>query len=141
MAAPLLEAFDFLYMPSRNVASDLAFYANVLGARVVFAIEAFNARVAEIRFTEGGPRLLLADHIHGETPTLVHRVADLDTALEELERRGLTVEARFGIPHGPCATFQTPGGQRFAAYQLTRPEADARFVGRLDFQPAPAPSP
>jgi hypothetical protein len=52
MAAPLLEAFDFLYMPSRDVANDLAFYANVLGARVIFAIEAFNARVAEIRFTE-----------------------------------------------------------------------------------------
>jgi catechol 2,3-dioxygenase-like lactoylglutathione lyase family enzyme len=135
MAAPLLGAFDFLYMPSRDVAADLAFYASVLGARVVFAIEAFDARVAEVRLTEGGPRLLLADHMHGEAPTLVHRVADLDAALELLEGCGVTVEARFGIPHGPCATFRTPGGQRFAAYQLTRPEADERFVGRLDFQP------
>ena len=141
MAAPWLEAFDFLYMPSRDVAADLAFYSNVLGARVEFAIEAFDARVAEVRLTEGGPRLLLADHLHSEKPTLVHRVADLDAALEGFECRGLTVEARFGIPHGPCAVFLTPGGQRFAAYELTRPEADARFGGRLDFEPASAPRP
>jgi hypothetical protein len=57
----LLESFDFLYMPSRDVATDLAFYADVLRARVIFAIEAFDARVAEVRLTEGGPRLLLAD--------------------------------------------------------------------------------
>jgi catechol 2,3-dioxygenase-like lactoylglutathione lyase family enzyme len=140
MAASVLGAFDFLYMPSRDVAADLAFYADVLGARVVFAIEAFDARVAEVTFDGGGPRLLLADHIEGEAPTLVYRVADLDSALGSLERRGLTVEARFGIPHGPCAVFRTPGGQRLAAYQLTRPEADTHFAGRRDFEPAPAPS-
>jgi hypothetical protein len=135
VADPPLEALDFLYMPTPDVPGDLAFYIDVLGARVVFAIEAFDARVAEVRFSEDGPRLLLADHMDGETPVLVYRVADLDAALEELGRRGLSVEARFGIPHGPCATFRTPGGQRFAAYQLTRVGADARFGGRLDFQP------
>ncbi len=61
-----LEALDFLYMPSRDVARDLAFYVDVLGARVVFAIEAMGTRVAEVRLSEGGPRLLLADHLDGE---------------------------------------------------------------------------
>jgi catechol 2,3-dioxygenase-like lactoylglutathione lyase family enzyme len=136
-----LEDLDFLYMPSRDVARDLAFYVDVLGAQVVFAIEAMGARVAEVRLTDGGPRLLLADHLEGDAPTLVYRVADLDNALAQLESRGLRVEARFGIPHGPCATLGTPGGQRLAVYQLNRPEADARFVGRVDFSPTPEDEP
>jgi hypothetical protein len=127
------EGLDFLYIPSRDVPGDLAFYTDVLGGEVVFAIEAFGARVAQVRVSDGGPRLLLADHLEGESPVLVHRVRDLDTAIEELERRGLDLEARFGIPHGPCATFHTPGGQRLALYELTRPEADERFAGRRDF--------
>jgi len=130
-----LEGFDFLYMPSRDVAKDLAFYRETLGATVVFAIEAMGARVAEVDLGVGKPRLLLADHLEGEAPTLVHRVADLTRAIAELTRRGLAPEAEFGIPHGPCATFVSPGGQRLAIYELTRPEADVRFAGRLDFSP------
>lgn len=34
---PPFEALDFLYMPSTDVAADLAFYTDRLGARVVFA--------------------------------------------------------------------------------------------------------
>ena len=86
---------------------------------MVFAIEAMGARVAEVRLTPDGPRLLLADHIQGDAPTLVHRVASLRKAIDELTRRGSLPEAEFGIPHGPCATFTTPGGQRLALYELT----------------------
>ena len=78
------DSLDFLYMPSRDVVADLAFYRDVLGGEVVFAIE-----------------------------------------------------ARFGIPHGPCAAVRTPGGQRLALYELTRPGADQRLEGRLDFGSAP----
>ena len=129
----MFEALDFLYMPSRDVARDIAFYTDVLGGEVVFAIEAFGARVAQVSLGDQEPRLLLADHLEGEAPVLVYRVGDLDAATAALERRGLELEARFGIPHGPCASFRTPGGQRLAAYELTRPEVDARFAGRRDF--------
>lgn len=127
------EGLDFIYMPSADVAGDLGFYRDVLGGEVVFAIEAFGARVAQVRVSEGGPRLLLADHLEGEAPVLVHRVAALDAAIEALETRGLELEARFGIPHGPCAAFRSPGGQRLAVYELTRPGADEHFAGRRDF--------
>jgi hypothetical protein len=130
------EALDFLYMPSRDVAADLAFYLDVLGAESVFAIEAFGARVAELRLSEKEPRLLLADHLGGDGPVLVYRVRDLDAATTELEARGLELEARFGIPHGPCAALRTPGGQRLALYELTRPQVDAHFAERMDFEPA-----
>jgi catechol 2,3-dioxygenase-like lactoylglutathione lyase family enzyme len=131
------DELDFLYMPSRDVARDLAFYTEVLGAEVVFAIEAFDTRVAQVRLTDGGPHVLLAEHLEGDAPVLVHRVPDLDAAIAELERRGLETEARFGIPHGPCAAFRAPGGQRLAVYELTRPGADAHLAGRHDFGPDP----
>jgi hypothetical protein len=130
------EQLDFLYMPSRDVARDLAFYTEVLDAEVIFAIEAFGTRVAQVRLSEGTPRILLAEHLEGDAPVLVFRVADLDAAVAELRRRGLDTGERFGFPHGPCVEFRSPGGQRVAVYELTRPEADARLAGRHDFQPA-----
>ncbi len=130
------ESLDFLYMPSRDVPGDLAFYVDVLEGDVAFAIEAFGARVAQVRLSPEEPRLLLADHLEGEAPVLVYRVRALDATLAELEGRGAAIEARFGIPHGPCAALRTPGGQRLALYELTRPEVEARFEGRMDFEPA-----
>ena len=129
------EGLDFIYMPSADVAADLAYYTEALGSEVVFAIEAFETRVAQVRIANEGPRLLLAGHLEGEAPVLVHRVTDLRAALVELRRRGFEPEAEFGIPHGPCATVRSPGGQRLAIYELTRPEVDQRFAGRYDFGP------
>jgi predicted enzyme related to lactoylglutathione lyase len=126
-------ALDILYVPSRDVAADVAFYRDVLGGRVLFAIEAMDARVAEIALGPPGPRYVLADHLQGEAPILLHRVEDLDDALEELVARGLEVERRLELPLGPCATFRSPGGQRHGIYELQRPEVDERFAGRSDF--------
>ena len=123
-------------MPSRDVERDLGFYTDVLGAEVVFAIEAFGVRVAQVRVSGDEPRLLLADHLEGTAPVLVYRATDLESALATLEGEGAEIEARFGIPHGPCASLRTPGGQRLAIYELTRPGADARLTGRHDFGPA-----
>ena len=136
-----LDQLEFLYMPSTDVAGDLAFFTEVLGGEVVFAIEAYDTRVAEVRLADGGPRLLLADHLAADGGLLVYRVNDLDAAAAELERRGLAIEGRFGIPHGPCATLCAPGGQRLAIYELTRPQADGRFAGRHDFGPGSAETP
>ena len=132
-----IESFDFLYMPSTNVARDLGFYRDVLGAEVVFAIEAFGTRVAQVKLSDGGPRLLLAEHLEGEAPVVLHRVDDLDAAVAELRERGATIEAEFGFPHGPAVEMRTPGGQRLAFYELTRPEAELRLNGRMDFAPEP----
>ncbi len=132
-----IESFDFLYMPSSDVARDLGYYRDVLGAEIVFAIEAFGTRVAQVRLVEGGPRLLLAGHLEGEAPVVLHRVDDLEATLADLRERGAVIEAEFGFPHGPAAELRTPGGQRLAFYELTRPEADERLAGRMDFAPEP----
>jgi len=131
--APPFERLDFLYTPTRDVAGDLAYFTEVLGGRALFAIDAMGTRVAAVEFTEGPPLVLLTDHVEGERTILLYRVANLDSALAELEARGWEPEQRFEIPHGPCCSFATPGGHRIALYQLTRPEVAEHFVGRFDF--------
>jgi hypothetical protein len=130
---PPFDQLDFLYTSSRDVAADLAYFTEVLGGRTVFAIDEMGTRVAAIELTEGPPLLLLADHVEGERPVLVYRVADLAAALGAMERRGWERERAFEIPHGPCCSFRTPGGHRIALYQLTRPDVAAHFEGRRDF--------
>lgn len=127
------QQLDFLYVPSRDVAADLAYFTEVLGGRVVFAVEAMGARVAATQLTDGPPLLLLAEHLEGERPILVYRVADLAIAMGELEARGWERQRTVEIPHGPCCSFWTPGGHRIALYQLTRPEVATHFAGRRDF--------
>ena len=72
-------------------------------------------------------------HLEGDQPVLVHRVADLEHAIAELKSRGVELAARFDIPHGPAAEVVTPGPQRIALFELTRPETAVRLGGRRDF--------
>ena len=127
------EQLDFLYTPSRDVQADAAYFTDVLGGHLVFAIESMGTRVAAIELTDGAPVVLLADHIEGDRPILVYRVADLGATLAELEQRGWKPEGTFEIPHGPICSFRTPGGHRIGLYELTRPEVAAHFEGRRDF--------
>ena len=132
-AAPPFEQLDFLYTPSRDVAGDMAYFTDVLGGHVLFAIEAMGTRVAAIELTSGPPVVLLTDHVPGDRAILVYRVADLVATLAQQEAAGWVRERTFDIPHGPCCSFVTPGGHRVALYQLTRPEAAGHFDGRRDF--------
>lgn len=129
----MFDGLDFVYLPSRDVAADVRHFTRGLGADLVFAIEAFGTRVAMVRLSADRPELLLAGHLAGEQPVLVHRVADLGPVVTDLEHRGVDVAARFEIPHGPGVELVCPGPQRLALYQLTRPEAAQRLAGRRDF--------
>jgi len=124
---------DYLYMPSRDVRADLRFLVDVLGGRTVFAIDGMGARVAMVELGEPPPHVLLADHLEGETPVLVYRVADLDAAMATLRQRGWKGGTRLEIPQGPICSFVDRGGHRLAIYQLTRPQVIESFAGRRDF--------
>ncbi len=130
---PPFEQLDFLYTPSRDVPADMAYFTEVLGGRVVFAVEGMGARVAAIALTEDPPLILLTDHVEGDRPILVYRVNDLRATMKTLEDRGWKRSHTLEIPHGPCCSFRSPAGHRLAMYQLTRPEAAAHFDGRRDF--------
>lgn len=127
------EQLDYIYMPSRDTAADLRFYEETLGARTVFAVEGMGARVAMLELGEPPPHVLLADHLDGDAPVLVYRVADLDAAMVALRRGGWQGGKRLEIPQGPICSFVDPGGHRLAIYQLTRPSVIDSFSGRRDF--------
>jgi len=127
------KSLDFVYHPSRDVKRDLAYFMDVLGGRLRFAVEGMGARVAAIELAPPPPLLLLADHVKGSTPILVYRVPSLARALAKLTKQGWNPEETFEIPHGPICSFKAPGGQRIALYELTRPGAAASFEGRRDF--------
>jgi hypothetical protein len=132
-ARPPFESLDFVYMPCADVAAELEHCVSVLGGEVGWAIERFGTRVAMVRLASGPPELLLAEHMEGERPVLVYRVADIDAASEELERRGLREQVRAGMPYGPLSVFGSPGGLHLAIYERTRPNAAEMLAGRRDF--------
>jgi hypothetical protein len=129
----IFEQLDFIYMPSGDVSGDVRYFTEVLGARLVFAVEGMGTRVAMVELTDQPPPILLAGHLEGERPVLVYRVADLDRAMRDLAARGWQRGHTLEIPQGPVCTFVTPGGQRLAVYQLTRPQVADHFAGRRDF--------
>ena len=132
-APPPFLSLDFVYTPSRDVGADLEYFTNILGGRVVFAIDSDETKVAAVELTTGPPLVVLADHLGGERPILVYRVDGLRATTAELQRRGWEAERTLEIPQGPCRSFRTPGGQRVAIYELTRPEVAEHFSGRVDF--------
>jgi len=129
----MFEQLDFVYMPSRDVAADIAHYTERLDAEIVFTIERFDTRVAMIRIADDVPELLLAEHLEGDQPVLLYRVADLDAAAAELERRGTQLGERFEFPYGFGIEILSPGPQRVAVYERSRADRGDSIIGRRDF--------
>lgn len=130
--SPPFQQLDYVYTPSRDVAADLAYFTDVLGARRLFAVDDGGVRVAMLELSEG-PRVLLTDHLDGEAPVLIYRVPDLQRAADALTARGWTGGRMLEIPQGPCVSFSTPGGQRIAVYERSRSGVEDHFLGRRDF--------
>src|SRR5438552_10936506 len=112
---------DYLYTPSDDVAKDARYFTEVLGGKLAFAVEGMGARVAMIEFTDGPPHVLLTDHLDSDRTIYIYRVNSLERAVAALKKRGLKKETRLEIPMGPCSSFVTPGGQRIALYEASRP--------------------
>jgi hypothetical protein len=127
------EQLDYLYTPSSDVAADVRYFVDVLGARLGFAVEGMGARVAMVELASGPPHVLLADHLEGERPILVYRVEDLRKATAQLKKRGLKKQHPVELPMGPASSFVTKGGHRVALYELSRPGVLDHFMGRQDF--------
>lgn len=129
----MFDQLDYIYSPCADVAAEVRYLEETLGARVVFAIDGMGARVAMLELGSVPPHLLLADHLEGERPILVFRVDDLDATVRALRSRGWRTGTRLEIPQGPVCSFETPSGERLAIYQLTRPGVIQSFAGRRDF--------
>lgn len=123
----------FIYAPSADVAADVRWFTEVLGAELAFAIESDGIRVAMLRFGSEAPPLLLTDHLPDDRPILLYRVGDLEAGSKRLTDRGWTAERMIDLPPGPAATFRAPGGLRLAIYEPSRPFVVDSMVGRRDF--------
>jgi hypothetical protein len=126
-------SLDYLYVPTRDTEASVRYYTDQLRGELVWKIHAFNAWVAAVRLSPTGPLVLLADHLHGDTPILIYRVEQLETSVAAFHVRGWIPESGpFGIPNGPCYTFRDPTGVRLAIYENQRPELNREFAGRID---------
>jgi hypothetical protein len=128
----MFESLDFIYAPTGDVDGAAAQHVEVLGAEPLWTVRAMDTTVAALRVSDLGPQILLSGHLQGERPVLVYRVADYQQSVARLRAAGLTGVRELEIPHGPCAAFALEGGQRYAVYQLSRPDADQYFTGRFD---------
>ena len=101
----LFEGLDYLYVPSMDVAADVAYFTDVLGGRLVFAIDSMGTRVAQVELSAGPPVVVLSGHLDGDVPILVYRVADLAAATSELASRGWSAGHSLEIPQGPVTSL------------------------------------
>ena len=130
--AGVFEVLDFVYAPVEDVDDAARRYVDELGATLVWKVRAMGTVVACLQVSSTGPSILLTDHLEGDVPILIYRVPDYATAVAQLRAAGVAGLRELEIPHGPCASFLAPGGQRLAVYELTRPAAAGRFDGRID---------
>jgi hypothetical protein len=124
-------SLDFIYVPASDVDAEVKRHVDALGAELVWKVHGMGTIVACLRVGEPGPAILLSGHLTGTSSILVYRVADYAATVRQLRERGVTMH-ELEIPHGPCASFAADGGQRYAVYQLVRPEAVHLFDGRID---------
>lgn len=133
----MLGSLDFVYVPTADVDATAGRYVEVFGASLVWKVRGMATVVACLRLPGAGPALLLSGHLKGDVPILVYRVESYADSVAALRATGIEDIRELEIPHGPCASFRAPGGQRFAIYELVRPGIDERFAGRIDDPPEP----
>ena len=133
MTDPVLGSLDFLYTPSADVAADVQWFTEVLGAELVFAIDSGGTRVAMLRLGTDGPPVLVTDHLPDERPVFLYRVSSLRDASKTLAERGWKPDRTIELPMGPATTFHAPGGLRLAIYEPTRPFVVDSMAGQRDF--------
>src|SRR5262249_33060912 len=103
-----LGKLEYLYVGTAAFERDVAYYRDVLGAEVVWAFAAFDAKVAAVRVFDG-QLLLLADHRPSPNCMPVLAIEDLEATVGELKRRGWQSEGEpFEIPNGSCYRFTDP---------------------------------
>ena len=125
-------SLDFIYVPTLDVDVSVRHYVEGLGAQLRWKVRGMGTVVACLTLAADGPAILLSGHLEGPTPILVYRVADYAATVAGLRAAGVDGLHEIEIPHGPLASFRAEGGQRYAVYELTRPDAATHFDGRID---------
>jgi predicted enzyme related to lactoylglutathione lyase len=122
----------YLYIGTSDFDRDVAYYRDVLGAELVWAFNAFDAKVAALRVCDG-PLFLLADHRPAPSCMPILAVENLEATAEALKRRGWKSDGdRFDLPNGPCYKFTDPSGNPLAIIENDRPDAMERSYADME---------
>jgi hypothetical protein len=124
-------SLDYLYTPAADVDAEADYLVDVVGATLEWKVRAMGTTVACLRLVDDGPRVLLAGHLAGTAPIALYRVDEFTAAVRALRAAGVALHT-VELPPGPCAVFETPGGQRLGVYKLVRPGVAEHFAGRVD---------
>jgi hypothetical protein len=89
-------SLDYRYVSASDIEASVRYYTDQLRGELVWKIHACNAWVAAVRLSLTRPLVLLADHLHGDTPILIYRVEHLETSVAACVRGGYrrTVRSR-----------------------------------------------
>ena len=139
---PPLGRLEYLYVGSADVEADLAFYRDVLGARVVWDFSDFGTRVAAagskatedqdaravrvaaVELGERPPLHVLAGHRPPRSVLPIFLVPDLDAMERALRERGWKEEGhRVEVPDGPVRVLGDPTGNEVGLLESVRPRA------------------
>jgi hypothetical protein len=115
----------YLYTGSSDVAADLLWYDEALGADLVWRFQAFGTEVAAVRVGTGpGPLVVLAEHRPVPSVLPIYAVRSLDACAGWLHATGWGDGiARVGVPDGPCLVLRDRSGNEVALLQQDRPDA------------------
>ena len=123
----------YVYIGTSHFEEDRDFYENKIGAKLLWDLKDFGARVAAFDLC-GEPYLLIADHVKAPSKRLIYEVDDLKKAADLLKGRGWKPDGgSFEIPDGPCMNFKDESGNEYAILEMSRPhilESEAKKEGR-----------
>ncbi|MEO7557400.1 MAG: hypothetical protein ABIV94_12440 [Acidimicrobiales bacterium] len=113
----------YLYVGTSDLAADLAFYDEAMGADVLWRFQAFGADVAGVQVGTG-PVVVLADHRPVPSVLPIWAVRSLEACTEWLQSTGWSEgTTQVGVPDGPCLVLRDRSGNELALLQRDRPDA------------------
>ncbi|CAN5640832.1 hypothetical protein BH20ACT2_BH20ACT2_14700 [soil metagenome] len=113
----------YLYLGTTDVAADLAWYNEVLGAELLWRFSAYGADVAGLNIGPG-PTVVLADHRPAPSCLPIWEVAELESVVEWLQATGWSHCAdRVELPDGPCLVLTDHSGNQLGLLRRDRPDA------------------
>ncbi len=125
MAAPptAIGELRFLYVGTDSTEACVAFYVGVLGARLRWRFQAFDADVAAVELGEG-PLIMLADHRPTASVLRIYAVESLDATIASVvDCGGAIASGPSGTPEGDVVIVVDPSGTELAFLQVDRPGA------------------
>ncbi|MGI8952248.1 MAG: VOC family protein [Chitinophagaceae bacterium] len=105
MSQTLYKRLIYIYIGTLNYDVDINFYANVLGAELIWEFENFGAKVAAFDLC-GGPHLLTADHIKSPSKRLIYEVENIDDTSKKLEAKGWKADGNLKYRIEPASTLK-----------------------------------